>query len=281
MEGRLLIVNADDFGLTAGVCRGVLRAHERGVVRSTSALVIAPAFTDHAAALASSGLAAGAHFAAVGEDPPVLSAREIPTLVDDRGRFPLRWSEFVRRSARGAVDTDDLRREFAAQLEVLTGHGIRPSHLDSHQNLHLWPQVANVVLELATAHGVRAVRVPRTLRWGPVSLGVRTLSSALRRRLTAVGVAFTAASVGLDEAGSMGSSELASALSAFAASSAPTMEVVMHLGEDPDPERSRYVTDYRWAAELEAACDPSLAATIDGLGVRLGSFADLSAAARG
>src|SRR2546430_15579124 len=47
-DARRLIVNADDFGLSAGVNRGVLEAHETGVVSSVSVLVNAPGWTDAA-----------------------------------------------------------------------------------------------------------------------------------------------------------------------------------------------------------------------------------------
>lgn len=120
-------MNADDYGLTPGVCEGILRAHREGIVTSTSVLTPAPAFEAHVGALRDSGLAAGLHLAVVGEDPPLLSASEIPSLVDRRGRFPLSWRQFMAAAARGAIDPADLDREFSAQHERLTGAGIRPS----------------------------------------------------------------------------------------------------------------------------------------------------------
>ena len=51
MAGRKLIVNADDFGASAGVNRGVVEAHVRGVVTSTS-LMVKGAGATGAAALA-------------------------------------------------------------------------------------------------------------------------------------------------------------------------------------------------------------------------------------
>ena len=117
----LLIVNGDDFGLTPGdEPRASSTPTGAGILRSTSMLAVAPAF-DLAAALATSGdadgLGIGAHLALVGEDPPLLGAGEVPTLVDRRGDFPRSWREFLRRVAARRVDPADVRRELSAQLD--------------------------------------------------------------------------------------------------------------------------------------------------------------------
>lgn len=271
----VLIVNADDFGLTSQICAGVLHAHEHGIVTSTSALAIAPAFDAYAPSLRDSGLSVGGHLAAVGEDRPLLSRREVPSLVDGRGAFPLTWQHFLRRAATGRVDPDDLRREFTAQMEKLRAAGLVLTHLDSHQNLHLWPQVATVVLELARHYGIGAIRVSRSRRWTPIGVGVRALSARLRARAAAAGVAYPAASTGFDESVSLEPSTLAGAIRRLAATGAPTAELVTHLGFDPDPDRVRYPTRFDWSAELTAMCDPLVAAAVDRAGFRLGSFASL------
>ena len=277
---RLLVVNADDFGLTPGVCRGILTAHERGIVTSTTALAVGPAFDAHAGALRDSGLAVGAHLCAVGEDPPVLSAAEVPSLVDGRGRFPLTWKAFLARAARGAVDADDLRREFTAQFEVLCGAGLSPTHVDAHQNLHLWPQVGAVAIELATARGIGALRVTRTSSWSPVSLGVRALSADLRRRATRAAMAFPAASTGLDEAGHLSTDALVAAVARLGRGGAPSAELAAHPGEVDDPDRSRYEWGYWWPDELEALCSDRAREAVERAGFRLGTFAELTVAAR-
>ena len=68
----------------------------------------------------------GVHLAAVGEDPPLLSAREVPTLVDRRGRLARSWRAFLPRAAAGRVDPDDLRREFGAQIAAVRAAGGDP-----------------------------------------------------------------------------------------------------------------------------------------------------------
>lgn len=275
----VLIVNADDFGLTDGVCRAVLTAHEVGVVTSTSALAVAPAFDRHAAALRDSGLTVGAHLCAVGEDPPLLTAREIPSLVDHAGRFPLTWQAFVARVATGRVDSDDLRREFSAQLAKLAGADLPLTHVDTHMNLHLWPQVTGVVLDLAARHGIDAIRLARSRGWTPTACGVRVLSSALARRATRAGFRFPATSTGLDETGSLDPTRVVDVVERLAATGAPTAELVAHIGEPDDPAMRRYRTRFRWSDELDAVCAAGTAAAIRRAGFRLGTFADLFDAA--
>jgi len=276
---RLLIVNADDFGLTPGVCNGILRGHRDGIISSTTALAVGPAFASHAPALVDSGLPTGAHLAVVGEDPPVLAAREIPTLVDEHGRFPLSWRTFVRRAALGRIDREDLRREFRAQIEVLRAAGVQPTHIDAHQNVHLWPSVADVVIEVARDEGIPALRLTRSHVWTPTSLGVRTLSASLERRARGAGMAVPAASTGLDEAGHLTRTRLLTAVAELAATGAPSAELATHPGEADDPERARYDWDYTWPDELAALCAPETRDAVARAGFELGSFADLVATA--
>lgn len=271
----LLVVNADDFGMTAGVCTGILQAHSSGVVSSTSALVTAPAFDRFAPLLRDAGIGVGAHLSIVGEDPPLLSAREVPSLVDRRGRLPLRWHGVVRRALSGRLDPDDVRREFDAQLDKLCSTGIEPTHLDSHQNLHLWPAVASVVVELAGRRGIPALRLPRMDGRTPVAAAVSMLSSRLAERARAAELVYPAASLGLDEVPGPHVPGACAAVAGLVSSGVRSCELVVHLAEDPDPERRRYRSRFRWGEQLEAMCHPEVRSVMERFGVELGSFADL------
>jgi chitin disaccharide deacetylase len=125
---RHLIVNADDFGASAGVNRGIVEAHQNGVLTSAS-LMVTGAAAQEAATISTTcpGLAVGLHWDVVGEDD-----REFP--FDDRAK---------------------VRHEFAAQLErfiELTGHA--PTHVDSHRHTHMRPELREFFCELASALGV-------------------------------------------------------------------------------------------------------------------------------
>ena len=274
---RILVVNADDFGLTPGVCRGILQAHSEGIVTSTSALVAAPAFDSHAGQLRDSGLAAGLHLCAVGEDPPLLTANEVPSLVDRRGRLPISWKHFLRRAARGQIDRDDLVREFEAQHAALRGAGIVPTHVDSHQNLHLWPTVGAAAIALAARHSIPVLRVTGTQQLGPVSAGVRLLGARLRRRARRAGLAVPDVAAGLDTAGDVDERRLREMITQLGRRRGHA-DLTVHPGADPDPDRTRYEWGYRWAAELRAVCAPAVEEHVARNGLVLGSFREVAEA---
>jgi len=276
---RLLIVTADDLGLTEGVGRAIHRGHVEGIVTSTTLLAVGRAFESAAAMLRDTPtLDLGAHLALVGEDPPLLSAREVPTLVNARGSFPLTYRTVVARGVAGRIDPDDVRRELSAQLERVLGIGLPVTHLDTHQHTHLWPVVARVVTSLAVEHGIPAVRLPASRRRGPVGAGVGVLAAALRRRLRSAGLATTDGYAGLDEAGSMDLSTFGRSLAGLARGTGATVEINAHPGEAGDVDADRFAWGFHWADELAMLTDPSARAMVVERGYRLGSFRDLAGA---
>ncbi len=273
---RLLIVNADDYGLTQGVSRGILAAHAEGIVTSTSVLAVAPAFAPTVGWLLDvPSLGVGAHLAAVGEDPPLLSAAEIPTLVDRRGHLATSWRQFLPRAAAGRIDPDDLAREFEAQADAVAGAGARLGHLDTHQHLHLWPMVRKVVLGMAERRGL-AVRVTRSAARSPVGVVVRRLTKGLERDARAKGLRFPGDAAGLDEAGALDRLTLVTTVGRLAAGAATSAEVGSHPGGPDDPERGRYRWNYRWEDELAALTSPEARRAVTEGGFTLGTYADLT-----
>ncbi|WP_456824327.1 ChbG/HpnK family deacetylase [Cellulomonas sp. P5_E12] len=273
---KLLIVTADDLGLTRGVNAAVRRAHEDGVVTATSLLAVGRAFDDAAAMLRDlPTLELGAHLALVGEDRPLLSAREIPSLVDSRGAFPLSYRTLVGRGLTGRIDPDDVRRELGAQLQRVLGVGVPVTHVDTHQHTHLWPTVARVVADLARAAGISAVRLPTSHAHGPLGLGVRTLSRRTRSTLRAAGRATTLDYAGLDEAGRLDAARFRSTLAAAQSRGAATLEVNCHPAVEGDADLHRFTWDYRWADELAMLVDPRVRDAIRASGYSLGGFTAL------
>jgi len=268
-DRRLLIVNADDYGLTEQISLGIIRGHREGIVTSTSVLALGPAYPKVAPWLDDvPTLGVGVHLAAVGEDPPLLSAAEIPTLVDRRGHLYESYKSLIVRIVAGRVDPADIEREFTAQLESVLELGLPIGHLDAHQHLHLWPPVGKVVLDLACRFDIPAVRVPHYRGLAPLAAGVTILGRRLATRARAVGLRYPHDGTGIEVAGRLDHERLQSALARLAARGAPSVEVTVHPGEPDDPDRHRYDWGYRWPDELDALTTDAARAAVDRLGER-------------
>ena len=134
---RYLIVNADDFGQSPGVNRGIIEAHEHGIVTSASLMVRWPA------ACAAADYARG---------HPELSLG----LHVDLAEWTCRdgsWS--VRYQVVSADDPVAIARETNAQLERFRDlMGQDPTHIDSHQHIHREEPAHSAIASIARSLGV-------------------------------------------------------------------------------------------------------------------------------
>jgi chitin disaccharide deacetylase len=179
---RRLIVNADDFGLTAGVNRAIAEAHQHGIVTSTTLMANARAFAG-AAELGRSltgdrSFSVGCHVVLM-DGEPLLPADKVPTLLDPSNhgacRFRDSLNDFVIASFRHKLNPEEIEAEAAAQIECLQSSGIQPTHFDTHKHAHMFPAVLRPLLRAAKARGVPAVRNPFGQVWPlPLSNLLRT-----------------------------------------------------------------------------------------------------------
>lgn len=131
-ENRILIVNADDFGQSPGVNRGIAAAHERGLVTSASLMVRWQAASEAAAyALQHPALSVGLHF--------------------DFGEWIYRngsWTplyQVVPPDDKDALE-EEVKRQLAAFRQLM---GRPPTHLDSHQHVHREQPLRGLLMDLA------------------------------------------------------------------------------------------------------------------------------------
>lgn len=161
---RRLIINADDFGLTPGVNRGIVETHGHGIVTSATLMANGDAFEDAVQLTQSSpGLSIGCHVVLV-DGVPLLPASQVSSLVagqDPSGpRFRDGISGFAWRALTGQLDPEQIEAEATAQIHKLQSAGIAVSHVDTHKHTHLFPRVLRPLLRAARGCGVRAVRNP-------------------------------------------------------------------------------------------------------------------------
>lgn len=156
---RRLIVNADDFGFTAGVNRAIVEAHTRGIVTSSTLMANGTAF-DEAIALAKNtpGLSVGCHIVLI-DGVPVLDSTQLPSLTDS-GRFRDGLKSFAARALAGRMDAAGITAEATAQIRRIQSAGINVSHIDTHKHTHLFPHILKPILRAAESCGVRALRNP-------------------------------------------------------------------------------------------------------------------------
>ncbi len=154
-----LVVNADDFGLTPDVSRGILKAHATGIVTSTSVIGICADPAAIALALsAAPTLGVGAQLCLVA-GTPILGAAAVPSLVTAGGTFPDHAREIYLRWARGDLRGDDVEREFDAQVTRLRDAGLHLDHLNADRHLGFIPTVGRSVEAVARRHKIPGLRM--------------------------------------------------------------------------------------------------------------------------
>ena len=253
---RVLIVNADDFGRSEEVNRGVAEGFRHGIITSTSIVAAAPAFAQAVEiARELKGLGVGLHLAA-NEYAPLLTRREIPSLVARDGNFLPRSRLFLKM----AVDPrtrGDLMREWGAQISKVMDAGIRLTHLDGHGHCHAHPRAAGVVLELARRYKIAHVRMPaEAITWRPDTLTVARQAGKLltvlacipARRLWRGKLCHPDWFYGFSDAG-----RVTPALIRRIAENAPSgvSELMVHVGVS-NREAPGFYTGYDWMGDLKA-----------------------------
>ena len=138
---RKLVVNADDFGFTRDVNRGIVEAHRSGILTATTLMATGAAFDD-AVCLAreTPALDIGVHLVLVGEPP-----------------FPITMAQLVRAMLLGHIR---IYEELRAQVRRVLDAGLEPTHLDTHKHTHLLPPVLDAVARLSEEYRIPWVRRP-------------------------------------------------------------------------------------------------------------------------
>jgi predicted glycoside hydrolase/deacetylase ChbG (UPF0249 family) len=177
-----LIVNADDFGLTAGVNQAIAEAHRHGVVTSATLMAGGRAF-DGAAELAQQmpALSVGCHVVLVDGHPisrpeqvrsllaPAKrpgspfrrgSVRRVAATMSPENKFYDGFGNIAVRCLGGKLQPEQIEEEVATQIRKLQAAGVTVTHVDAHKHTHMLPQIADAIMRAARSCGVRAIRNP-------------------------------------------------------------------------------------------------------------------------
>ena len=282
VPGRKLVVNADDLGLHPDIDRGIERAHREGIVTSASLSAVGSSF-EHALEVCRRcpHLDVGVHLTLVGERP-LTDPASLGQLVTGDGRFVDAHPALVARALTLRLDRGAVLRELEAQIEKVERAGLRPTHLDGHQHVHLLPGIWPVTVELARRHGIRWVRIPAfvplaTQGAGIAQLGLRLGLNVLQRgrRARLDGLRSADSTPALGESGHLTVQRIRRAVENVPAGA--VAELVTHPGVSTPALEARYDWGYDWSGETAALVDPGLRAAILDAGFELRRFADLAA----
>ena len=142
---KILIVNADDGNLTAGVTQAILDCHDKGILSSTTWMINLPHSSSRVREVKSRAhLGVGVHLnLTLGE--PVSERSEIPSLLTDEGRFR-KVGPQLEKLPRAA----EVRLEYRAQIEKFRKlFGRLPTHLDTHHQVHDHPFYLAILSDIA------------------------------------------------------------------------------------------------------------------------------------
>lgn len=187
-----LIINADDFGLTEGVTRGILDCHRSGPVCSTSALMTAEHSLSHLrrASRFSATLGLAVHLNMT-YGRPVSDPADISSLVDRQGRFTsLRW----KRKHPMDLDPEEVSVEWSRQINRFLQSSLTLDHLDCHHFVAgLTDEIWRVYLDLARHYGCGLRPLPNPGSPSPYDGDHRNISptnaSRLNREIRERGIA--------------------------------------------------------------------------------------------
>jgi predicted glycoside hydrolase/deacetylase ChbG (UPF0249 family) len=280
---RRLIINADDFGLCESVNKGIVEAHTKGVLTSTTIMANMPA-AQQAVDLAKNlpTLGVGVHLNLTA-GKPLCQDNIVKSILDSQGHFALSpgklaLASLITGKVRTAIET-----ELASQIQWLIDKGIKPTHLDSHKHIHSFPTIFPIVCRLAKRFGVSAIRYafePKQvsqLPW-PVTDRESRKRASLVRTMAKINrwqnPAFfkTDALLGVNHVGKI-NTVFMQAVSLY--NTASTAELMTHPGYtyDLDATRTRLVKQRE--VELEALCSEKTKQYFKNAGIKFVHYGQL------
>lgn len=281
---KRLIVNADDFGMHESINRSVEDAHRRGVLTSASLVVNTQNF-DEAVEIAKRNktLGVGIHLTLIDEEP-VAPKEKIPSILDKDGRlFKVFATEFCMKVIKGESKLTHVAEECEAQILKFIRSGLVPTHVDSHQQLHLFPPIFNCLKPILKKYGIKNVRT-LNVPW----------SDYRRAEILRIGVALFAKLArlwqgpeykspdyyfGFFNSGNINTDYFKEILSKLKAG---TAEISLHPGTDNALIRKRYIfweehSGWKadWEKEYGILLDPEIKNIIDKEGISLIDYSKL------
>lgn len=156
---KKIIINADDFGLCESVSKGILECYTDGIVSDFSFLINPDSLNKSVELLSRHNInQCGIHFnLTLGHS----AFQPRKNITDPNGNYIKVNRHFIN-YLQGKLSVNIVYEEFKMQLQLLKKLGLRITHFDTHQNIHILPPVYSALKRLSEENGGRIpIRIPR------------------------------------------------------------------------------------------------------------------------
>jgi len=143
-----IIICVDDFGISPGVSKGILKLAEKKRISATSVMVCYDDWKQEAKPLIDfqNQIDIGLHFTLTGA-LPLSDPKEIPSLVNSDGNF-VSLGQFIKKCILRNIDPNEVKKEFYKQFDrFVEFFGFTPHYIDGHHNVHQYAIVDQALLE--------------------------------------------------------------------------------------------------------------------------------------
>jgi len=167
MKTKKLIINGDDFGMHASINQAIENSFEKGILTSASLVANGDAFLEAVSiAKKNPNLGVGIHLTLNG-GKPISPRHKIETLLDQKGELIESHFDLCSMILKKKVVLEHIRTEYISQIEKILDFGLKPTHVDGHRHLHLFPPIFLLlkdVLKKFNLNKVRMLNIP-TVDW--------------------------------------------------------------------------------------------------------------------
>tara|TARA_A100001011_G_scaffold324_1_gene416 strand:+ start:11031 stop:11852 length:822 start_codon:yes stop_codon:yes gene_type:complete len=245
---KFLIVNADDMGRTVDINKGIEQGYKRGIISSASLVANSLAF-NHALKIIkrNPGLKIGVHLN-LHEYKPMLKTHFLIKLSKLN-----HLSLYLRLLLATANEIREIEKNFLFQINKIQKFGIRISHLDGHNHMHIHPRLNGVMLKILKKKRINKIRLPdeNIYKKSSITKKIKVLVLKLaciifKKKIP--NIITTANFHGLADGGYLNVNALIKIIKNEIKEG--TNELMCHVGlKNSDPP---YNIDYNWKTELNA-----------------------------
>jgi len=159
---KKLIINADDFGFSIPINEAVEKCYSAGVITGASIMACGEYFNEACERLrALKKREIGVHFTLTGSlKPAAENAALIRSLLSGKDTFVPTYKDFAMLLLKEKISREEIFIELKEQIKKIIASGLKVTHLDSHEHIHMFPPVLEAVMKIAETFNVSYIRMP-------------------------------------------------------------------------------------------------------------------------